>query len=206
MADGLFRWRMVCFAEQDAAVVVHDASSRHGEWCFNNWAGRWLSQPLWKIWVKVSWDDEIPNNYNYGSNNIHVPNHQPDYKTSNMDDWLMVYLPYWKMMEFVNGKDDIPYRKWNIKIIFETTNEMITGLYPPWLCFKALCLSFHISDQHLGTIELKKITSVTTIAWKAPVALGKIEFSTELPLQDGLHSQTQWGPRGIPCNQRSDEA
>ena len=23
--------------------------------------------------------------------------------------WLVVYLPLWKMMEFVNGKDDIPY-------------------------------------------------------------------------------------------------
>ena len=23
--------------------------------------------------------------------------------------WLVVYLPLWEMMEFVNGKDDIPY-------------------------------------------------------------------------------------------------
>ena len=23
--------------------------------------------------------------------------------------WLVVYLPLWKTMEFVNGKDDIPY-------------------------------------------------------------------------------------------------
>lgn len=79
---------------------------------------------------------------------------------------------------------------------FETTNEMITGLYPPWLCFKALCLSFHISDQHLGTIELKKITSVTTIAWKAPVAFS-IEFCPRLPLKDGPHFQTHPGSRGI---------
>jgi hypothetical protein len=29
------------------------------------------------------------------------------------------------MMEFVNGKDDIPYiMKWNIKFMFETTNQM----------------------------------------------------------------------------------
>jgi len=27
------------------------------------------------------------------------------------------------MMEFVNGKDDIPYMKWNIKFMFETTNQ-----------------------------------------------------------------------------------
>jgi len=26
--------------------------------------------------------------------------------------------------EFVNGKDDIPYMKWNIKIMFETTNQI----------------------------------------------------------------------------------
>ena len=26
-----------------------------------------------------------------------------------IDDWLVVYLPLWKMMDFVNGKDDIPY-------------------------------------------------------------------------------------------------
>jgi hypothetical protein len=27
------------------------------------------------------------------------------------------------MMEFVNGKDDIPYMKWKIRIIFQTTNQ-----------------------------------------------------------------------------------
>jgi len=27
------------------------------------------------------------------------------------------------MMEFVNGKDDIPYMKWKIKALFETTNQ-----------------------------------------------------------------------------------
>ena len=27
--------------------------------------------------------------------------------------WLVVDLPLWKMMEFVNGKDDIPYMKWH---------------------------------------------------------------------------------------------
>ena len=26
--------------------------------------------------------------------------------------------------EFVNGKDDIPYMKWNIKAMFETTNQI----------------------------------------------------------------------------------
>jgi hypothetical protein len=26
--------------------------------------------------------------------------------------------------EFVNGKDDIPYMKWKIKFMFETTNQI----------------------------------------------------------------------------------
>jgi len=38
----------------------------------------------------------------------------------------VVDLPLCKMMEFVNGKDDIPYMKWNNKNMFETTNLPIT--------------------------------------------------------------------------------
>jgi hypothetical protein len=30
------------------------------------------------------------------------------------------------MMEFVNGKDDIPYMKWKIKFMCETTNQSIS--------------------------------------------------------------------------------
>ena len=37
--------------------------------------------------------------------------------------WQVVEPPLWKMMEFVNGKDDIPYMKW--KNMFETTNQYI---------------------------------------------------------------------------------
>ena len=32
--------------------------------------------------------------------------------------------PSWKMMEFVNGKDDIPYMKWKKKIMFQTTSQL----------------------------------------------------------------------------------
>jgi len=32
-------------------------------------------------------------------------------------------------MEFVNGKDHIPYMKWKIKIMFETTNQNIKWDY-----------------------------------------------------------------------------
>ena len=34
------------------------------------------------------------------------------------------------MMEFVNGKDDIPYMKWKIKAMFETTNQKIINNHP----------------------------------------------------------------------------
>ena len=33
------------------------------------------------------------------------------------------------MMEFVNGKDDIPYMKWKIKAMFETTNQKISSIW-----------------------------------------------------------------------------
>ena len=39
---------------------------------------------------------------------------------------LVVKKQSWKMMEFVNGKDDIPYMKWKIKM-FQTTNQNIVG-------------------------------------------------------------------------------
>jgi len=39
--------------------------------------------------------------------------------------WLVVRSPSWKMMDFVNGKDDIPYMKWNIIQMFENTNQYI---------------------------------------------------------------------------------
>jgi len=37
--------------------------------------------------------------------------------------WLVVKKPSLKMMEFVNGKDDIPFLSWKIKLMFETTNQ-----------------------------------------------------------------------------------
>ena len=37
--------------------------------------------------------------------------------------WLVVDLPLWKMMEFVNGKDDIPFLLWKLIQMFETTNQ-----------------------------------------------------------------------------------
>jgi len=33
--------------------------------------------------------------------------------------------------EFVNEKDDIPYMKWEIKVMFETTNQIFITFYNP---------------------------------------------------------------------------
>jgi len=38
-----------------------------------------------------------------------------------MHRWWYTY--HSKKNEFVNGKDDIPYMKWKIKFMFETTNH-----------------------------------------------------------------------------------
>jgi hypothetical protein len=35
-------------------------------------------------------------------------------------------------MEFVNGKDDIPYMKWKIKFMLETTNQFRYPLDTLW--------------------------------------------------------------------------
>ena len=71
--------------------------------------------------------------------------------------------PSWKMMEFVNGKDDIPYMKWKIKFLFETTNQV-------WTCFQSypsthFCWDFggHI---YMGQLQLMADTSEPGWSWK----------------------------------------
>jgi len=39
--------------------------------------------------------------------------------------WLVVQCAHLGKYEFVNGKDDIPYMKWKIKAMFETTKQYI---------------------------------------------------------------------------------
>ena len=41
--------------------------------------------------------------------------------------WL-VGATYPSEYEFVNGKDDIPYMKWKIKFMFQTTNQLNSTL------------------------------------------------------------------------------
>ena len=42
------------------------------------------------------------------------------------DNWLVVQFHHLEKYEFVNWKDDIPYMKWKIKKMFETTNQTNT--------------------------------------------------------------------------------
>jgi len=58
--------------------------------------------------------------------------------------------------KFVNGKDDIPYMKWNIKIMFETTNQVVyvfkdvTSKRDLWIFM--VC----VSSKHPIHLQLKK--------------------------------------------------
>ena len=43
-----------------------------------------------------------------------------------MENWLVVYLPLWKMMELVSSDDDIPNMMGNENpFMFETTNQWL---------------------------------------------------------------------------------
>ena len=48
-----------------------------------------------------------------------------DHFFSEVTIWLGWWYTYHlEKYEFVNGKDDIPYMKWKIKFMFETTNQL----------------------------------------------------------------------------------
>ena len=56
--------------------------------------------------------------------------------------------PSWKMMEFVNAKDDIPYMKWKIKFMFQTTNQFLSmNQTKQWLELKK-CHVQRVSKLH----------------------------------------------------------
>ena len=56
-----------------------------------------------------------------------IHQHYASIPSNNTGAWGMEYylvggfnLPLWKIMEFVNEKDDIPYMKWKIKVMFQS--------------------------------------------------------------------------------------
>jgi hypothetical protein len=61
---------------------------------------------------------------------------------SDIDNWLVVYLPLWKMMEFVNGKDDNPYMKWEIKNV---PNHQPVYIYTHTYVYTYIYLYIYIS-------------------------------------------------------------
>jgi len=69
-------------------------------------------------WAKFSHDSQMK--WTGGFLKIGLPQHHPQLP---LIFWLVVKKPSWKMMEFVNGKDDIPYMKWKIIQMFQTTNQ-----------------------------------------------------------------------------------
>ena len=58
--------------------------------------------------------------------NENVPNHQPVMVKPEPGWWCNNNL---EKYEFVNGKDAIPYMKWNIKFMFETTNQIMINWF-----------------------------------------------------------------------------
>ena len=68
------------------------------------------------------------------------------------------------MMEFVNGKDDIPYMNWKIKFMFETTNQIAYSVTipktPGFTFLRQVSLSYaprfgKTSGNELGYIRLE---------------------------------------------------
>jgi len=43
--------------------------------------------------------------------------------TTSIPGWWLTYPS--EKYEFVNGKDDIPYMKWKIQAMFQTTNQIL---------------------------------------------------------------------------------
>jgi hypothetical protein len=82
----------------------------------------------------------------------------------------------------VNGKDDIPYMKWNIKFMFETTSISLV-LYLPLHVPTRNSRSFKSRTEKIGQVRLRLCFG------RGPVVIVIIS------------SGTSKGPRGAPCLQ-----
>ena len=69
------------------------------------------------------------------------------------------------MMEVVNGKDDIPYMKWKIKAMFQTTNQFCKSPNmscdkcpegPPGIAVAKLMASHNIYPRQTAESDIKK--------------------------------------------------
>ena len=70
------------------------------------------------------------------------------------DNWLVVQFHHLEKYEFVNWKDDIPYMKWKIKLMFETTNQ-INCVYPNIVPAIVLSITKSYSRKWIQTLPEK---------------------------------------------------
>ena len=93
-------------------------------------------------------------------------------------------------MDFVNGKDDIPYMKWKIKFMFQTTKQMrIENLDFVWItyltCFTALgkcpnCFTslkyggYVISNKYVFSLVFCETNKPWDIKTKPSPAVGRL--------------------------------
>ena len=90
-------------------------------------------------------------------------------------NWLVVDLPSEKY-DFVNGKDDIPYMKWKMHFMFETTNQPNISHYSPhdntYFTYPVPMRNFGCDGEVVYTkcspqtiAKLVNITPITTTVW-----------------------------------------
>ena len=69
------------------------------------------------------------------------------------------------MMDFVNGKDDNPYMKWKIKVIFETTNQL--NIHFPmvslWFSYGFPMIMFETTNQHMSICPASSLGPALTM-------------------------------------------
>jgi len=76
--------------------------------------------------------------------------YQLDYWT--IGSWLVGGFNHLEKYEFVNGKDDIPYMKWKIKVMFQTTSQLYNYIYIPPVIIH-LSRIFHVFLKPLTMIN-----------------------------------------------------
>ena len=118
--------------------------------------------------------------------------------------WLVVWTPL-KNMSSSNGKDDIPYMKWKIKAMFETTNQythrlvyLFDGIWiyrwdmfetsrvylPVWLLPDLYTRVLHGRSPRSENINHKFISNL-----RYPISLSWIVLASILPNNSWLEEQ-----------------
>ena len=78
--------------------------------------------------------------------------------------WLVV-LTLWKMMDFVNGKDDNPYRKWKIKNVWNHQPDIYIYIYLLYV----LCIKWILYQNLEFSQECVQINFIVKKKWCRPL-------------------------------------